>query len=239
MGAPAFEASSIDLAPGPAIDAVRYLLASLQHRDDAGALPSRLAFTSVLAGEGVSFVSRAVASVLAHDSQSSVCVVELDWHGAAAGGVPRKARRRRARLGGDGAERRPGLAEVVRREVGLRDVVVGTEDPRLTTVAAGNASPAEGEVLARSPRLRHLIGVLERHNDHVVLALPPVLVSSAAIALAREAHAVGLVVRHGVTTEAQVRTAIERLGQIPFAGVVLNRASSDIPRPLLRRLSNW
>jgi Mrp family chromosome partitioning ATPase len=66
-----------------------------------------------------------------------------------------------------------------------------------------------------------------------------VLASSAAIPLARLADAVALVVRQGVTTDAQVRTTLERLGQIPSAGVVLNMASSKIPRRLLHRLSNW
>jgi Mrp family chromosome partitioning ATPase len=80
---------------------------------------------------------------------------------------------------------------------------------------------------------------LERHHDRLVFDLPPVLVSSAAIPLARHAGGVALVVRQGVTTEAQVRSAYDRLGAIPSLGVVLNRASSNIPPALLRRISNW
>jgi Mrp family chromosome partitioning ATPase len=57
--------------------------------------------------------------------------------------------------------------------------------------------------------------------------------------LARLADATVLVVRHGVTTEAQVRAALDRLASVHVAGVVLNQATSKIPRPLRRRLANW
>lgn len=120
-----------------------------------------------------------------------------------------------------------------------RDIILETDDPRLTVVSAGLATAEEGQVFARSERLSQIIDALERHNDRLILDLPPVLVSSATIPLARLSGAVGLVVRQGVTTEGQVRSTLDRLGQTPSAGVVLNRASSKIPRPLLRRLSTW
>ena len=94
-------------------------------------------------------------------------------------------------------------------------------------------------MFARSERLAQVLTVLERHTDHLILDLPPVLVSSAAIPLARQAGSVALVVRQGVTTDAQVRAALDHLSPIPSAGIVLNRASSRIPRPLLRRLASW
>ncbi len=219
---------------------MRYLIASLQNGDDERTLPSRLGFTSALEGEGVTFIAKTVAAVLAHDSRQRVCLVDLNWGGAIPGAGDGRSRRR-SRRGQDGEqpEPAPGLADALRREVPFRDIILDTEDPYLTVVTAGVATAAEGQVFARSERLSQILGVLERENDHLILDLPPVLASSAAIPLARQAGTVGVVVRHGVTTEGQVRTTFERLGQIPSLGVVLNRASSRIPRPLLRRLSNW
>ena len=221
-----------------AVDAVRYLLASLQHQEDDCVMPARLGFTSALAGEGVTYVARTVGAVLAHDSRERVCIVDLNWESPATSkdDAPRKRRRSKARHESDDRPSVPGLADALRRETPLREIILATDDPRLTIVAAGVAAPSEAQVFARSERLARIIDTLARHNDRLILDLPPVLASSAAIPLARLADAVALVVRQGVTTDAQVRTTLERLGQIPSAGVVLNMASSKIPRRLLRRL---
>jgi Mrp family chromosome partitioning ATPase len=233
--------TTIDGAPPEAVHAVRFLISSLQQQDSEGTLPGRLGFTSALTGEGVTYICGIVAAVLAHDYRKRVCVVDLGWGEETQPEGKEHARGRRSRRSenGDESEAPPGLADALRREVSLRDIILGTEDPRLTWVSAGVATVAEGEVFARSDRLTQIVDALERHNDHLILDLPPVLVSSAAIPLARQAATVGVVVRQGVTTEAQVRSALDRLGQVPSAGVVLNRASSKIPRPLLRRISNW
>jgi Mrp family chromosome partitioning ATPase len=238
-GPATLDTPALDNLSTPATEAVRYLIASLQHADETALLPTRLGFTSALAGEGVSYISERVGAVLAHDSQERVCVVDLNWRASSSKTAKERTSRRR-RPAGDGiAPERPGIAEAMRREASLRDILMETGDPRLTFVAAGSATEAEGQVFARSERLPLIISALERHHDRLILGLPPLLVSSAAVPLARHASAVALVVRQGLTTEVQVRTAMERLGPIPFAGIVLNCATSAIPRPLLRRLSNW
>jgi Mrp family chromosome partitioning ATPase len=235
--APLDVVGSLDDTPDEAVDAVRYLIASL-HRDDQALLP-RLGFTSALAGEGVTFVSRTVASVMAHDSRQRVCLIDLNWGSQGEAHRGRKGKRRRRASEDATGEVPVGLADVLRRDASLRDVMLETEDPNLTLVPAGRATPAEGQVFARSERLAQVLTVLERHTDTLILDLPPVLVSSAAIPLARLAGSVALVVRQGVTTDAQVRAALDHLSPTASAGVVLNRASSRIPRPLLRRLASW
>jgi Mrp family chromosome partitioning ATPase len=222
--------------PEAALDAVRYLVATLQSSSEDGTIPGRLGFTAALAGEGVTFVSQMTAAVIAHDYRERVCLIDLNWVDAGGDGKQTGRRRRAAGVPTDTA---PGLAEALRREVSLREILLGTDNPRLSVVRAGRATEAEAQVFARSAELAHIIQVLARRHDHLILDLPPVLASSAAIPLTRLAEAVALVVRYGITTEAQVRSAIDRLSQVPSAGVVLNRSSSKIPRPLLRRLSSW
>jgi Mrp family chromosome partitioning ATPase len=235
--APLDVVSSLDDTPEEAVDAVRYLIASL-HRDDQALLP-RLGFTSALAGEGVTFVSRTVATVMAHDARQRVCLIDLNWGTQGEAHRGRKGKRRRRASEAPTSDVPVGLADVLRRDASLRDVMLETEDPNLTLVPAGRATPAEGQVFARSERLAQVLTILQRHTDNLILDLPPVLVSSAAIPLARLAGSVALVVRQGVTTDAQVRAALDHLSPIPSAGVVLNRASSRIPRPVLRRLASW
>ena len=232
--------STVDEAPAPAVDAVRYLIASLQQHEKDTELPSRLGFTSAIAGEGVTFICQTVAAVMAHDLRERVCVIDLNWGDAPEAQKGRRGGKKGQRQGKDNQPDPPaGLADALRRQMTLRDIILETDDPRLTIVSAGAATAAEGQVFARSNELSQIINVLERHNDRLILDLPPLLTSSAAIPLARLADAVGLVVRHGVTSDTQVRTALDRLGGVPTLGVVLNRASSKIPRSLQRRLSSW
>ena len=56
--------------------------AALPARPDAAfkrTTSSRLAVTSALHGEGVTFMTRSLASVLAYDTTESVVIVDLNW----------------------------------------------------------------------------------------------------------------------------------------------------------------
>jgi hypothetical protein len=253
-------AKSIDQLPTAAVEAVRDLLSSLQREGDR-TVPARFGFTSALAGEGVSFIARTAAAVLAHDFRQRVCLVDMNWASSAStGGVRRRSAGRRRRAAAVDETPLPGLAEALRRELSrrdplladddprrdarrssqsLRELLYETTDPRLTYVAAGEATEAESQVFARSEQLPQIIATLARHHDSLILDLPAVLGSSIAVPLSRQADAVALVVRQGVTSETQVRAALERLSNIPVAGVVLNRTSSKIPRVLRRRVAAW
>lgn len=234
--------SALGAVPVPVLEAVRFLIASLQNQEKEAQLPTRLGFTSALAGEGVTFIARTVAAVIAHDLRERVCVIDLNWGTEGPVREDRRSRRSRRRTRTEAAappNSPVGLADVLRRDATLREVLLQSDDPRLTTVTAGSATAAEGQVFAQSNELARLITVLERHNDRLVFDLPPVLSSSATIPLARQVDAIGLVVRQGVTSDVQVRQAMERLAPVPSLGVVLNRASTRIPRSIQRRLASW
>jgi Mrp family chromosome partitioning ATPase len=233
----------LDGVPPSVVEAVRFLVASLQQREDQESLPKRLGFTSAIAGEGVTYIARTVAAVMAHDLRERVCFIDLNFASSGGGEEPKGRKGRKKKGDGDAlpatASTEPGLSDALRRSASLREILQSTDDPRLTVVAAGEATVAEAQVFAQSDELGHIIDVLERHNDRLVFDLPPVLASSATIPLARQTDAIGLIVRAGVTSDTQVRLALERLSPIPSLGVVLNRASSKMPVKLQRRLSNW
>ena len=95
--------SALGEVPAPVIEAVRFLIASLQNQEKEAQLPTRLGFTSALAGEGVTFIARTVAAVIAHDLRERVCVIDLNW---GTEGPVREDQRSRAR-GARGAARGP------------------------------------------------------------------------------------------------------------------------------------
>jgi Mrp family chromosome partitioning ATPase len=85
--------------------------------------------------------------------------------------------------------------------------------------------------------LAQLVDQLELRFDHVVLDVPPILGHGEALTLASLAEAFVLVVRQGVTAEAQVQAALEELHHLVPLGVVLNRASSRVPQRLVHLLA--
>lgn len=213
--------STIHLAPRQVALSVRYLLARLQLNDAAG-LPVRLAITSALRGEGVTYICRTLGAVLAHDLKRPVCIVDLNWFAQ-----PREQVE-------DGPA---GIVDVMHGRTTLDEVLIRTTDPNLCLVPAGNAPLAIRPALAEDLRLDPVLDELEQRFEHLVLDLPPVLVSSDALTMARLCDAYALVVRHGVTAEHHVRDAIDELRAAGLLGVVLNRATSKIPKRLRNLVS--
>jgi Mrp family chromosome partitioning ATPase len=200
---------------------VRYLLARLQ--TEAGSdIPRRMAFTSTLSGEGVTFIANSFASVLAHDLARRVCVVDLNWWSAGNGESK------------DGGEPRPGMFEVLWRETDIADVLVATQTPNLWLLPPGRAPLSVRPALARNELLADMLNQLDQHFDHLVFDLPAVLVTSDAIALASLCDGFVLVVRQGMASRPQIRGALESMRGVPPLGIVLNSAHEGVPRFLRR-----
>ncbi len=199
---------------------VRYLLARVQLSDAAG-LPQRLAVTSALRGEGTTFVSQAIAAVIAHDLNRRCCLIDLNW------GNPTNY---------ESASRdSSGIADVANSGMTLDDVLVATAEPNLMIMPAGIVTVSQRPVLAKSDRLAEVLDELAEHFDHLVLDLPAVLATSDSLALALLCDAYALVVHQGVTTQDQVLDAFDELRGVVTLGIILNRNSTHIPK-FLRRL---
>jgi Mrp family chromosome partitioning ATPase len=213
------EGELIHMTPTKVASSLRYFLARVQLHDSQG-MPSRLAVTSALAGEGVTYVTRSLAAVLAYDTQASVVVVDLNW--------------RRPRKPDDTSEYHPGLADAVENGVPVDEILAPTANPRLCLVPAGEAAVARRPALAGSATLMSVLDELEERFDHLLLDLPPVLASSEAMNLSQFADSFVLVVRQGATAEAQVEAALEEMQGGEALGVILNRFDSHIPTRLRR-----
>jgi Mrp family chromosome partitioning ATPase len=212
------EGNRVHMTPPRVAAAMRYFVARVQLHDATG-MPDRLAFTSAVLGEGVTYVLRSLAAVLSYDTQETIAVVDLNWR----------------RPPAEGAEPLPpGLAGVVEDGRRIDDVIVPTSNPRLALVPAGAVPLARRPALSGSAELRDVVEQIAERYDHMLLDLPPVLMSSDTLQLSQLADAFVLVVRQGVTPEAQVESALEELRGADCLGVVLNRFDTKIPRRLRR-----
>jgi Mrp family chromosome partitioning ATPase len=207
--------NAIHTAPVSVTSSLRYMLTRLQLNDPIG-LPRRLAFTSALRREGVTFVSRSVAAVMAQDLDRRVCHVSLNWWSSSDDATV------------------PGLSDVVRRQATLADVIRPTASPNLSYVLSGRLPLAQRSALAQDLALGATLDDLTVRFDHLVLDVPAVLTTSDGPALARLGDAYALVVYQGVTTTSQVGEALHELSSVPTVGVVLNRYRTSIPRSIQR-----
>lgn len=199
--------------------ALRHLVAKLQVQEKGG-IPERLAVTSALTGEGVTFVARSLAAVLANDLDRRTCLVDLNWWSASGAAAT--------------AGRRTGMAGVLAGGASLEEAIVRTANPRLTLVPAGDATISERPVLARTERLGEVLEELAGSYDHVLLDLPAVLKNGEALSLAAHSEKCLVVVRHGVTSESYVKAALADLSDHAVLGIVMNRSSTAVPERIIR-----
>jgi Mrp family chromosome partitioning ATPase len=216
----ASDGTQVHMTPSRVAASLRFFVARVQLHDAQG-IPERIALTSALSGEGVTYTTRSLAAVMAYDMQLSVAVVDFNW-------------RRPASPAENGGERELGVADVVEQGIPVEDVMVATSNPRLWLIPPGEIPISRRPALAMSDDLITVLDQLDDRFDHLLLDLPPVLATSEAMNLSQLADAYVLVVRQGVTSESQVEAALEELQGSQTLGVILNRFHSDIPRRLRR-----
>ena len=205
------------------VEAVRYFLARLEMNDTG--IPQRLGVTSALSGEGVTYISRSIAAVIAQDYERSVCVVDLNWWD----------NRRRAPESDDAAAP-ASLMDLVRETATVDDVMQPTSIPGLSLISAGRLGRERRHTVAESDELAHAIDEVAARFDHVIVDLPAVLKTSATLSVARLCDAFTLVVRQGVTSEFQVAAALEDLRRFESVGIVLNATVTRTPKRIQRLL---
>lgn len=197
-----------------------------------GKLPGRLGLVSALREEGVSYTSLALATIFANDLAGSVCLVELNWDWPALRSLA--ARGAASLPAEDAGAGRDGLAAVLTGNCDLQDALAPTGLPNLMLLPAGQLPQAGREAFVRGARLRETVAQLSERFEHVLLDVPAIAATSDAIALARLASGVILVVRQGVTPRRTVAAALDDLKTCNVLGVVLNRAKVATPAKLLK-----
>ncbi|MBL7140964.1 MAG: CpsD/CapB family tyrosine-protein kinase [Planctomycetes bacterium] len=191
--------------------------------------------TSAEAGEGKTVTSLNLGFVLAELPDHRTIVVDCDLH---KGTVHRLL----------GMPMEPGLADVLRGQATLEEVIRPTTCENLFAIPSGKVDQDEvGHLLSR-PELEELIRTLRRDYDYVLLDTPPIRVAgsqrrygrsisySTAGILGRTTRDAILVVRMNKTRRESIEAAIRQLNaaNVRAVGVVLTHQRHHIPEFLYR-----
>jgi Mrp family chromosome partitioning ATPase len=202
--------------PAPVREQIRYFWTRLQVHE--GAVPRSIAVTSNMSGEGVSFISHALAAVLARTGET--CLLESNWWG---NGVPLTSTN-------------AGLAGVLLGQASLEDVLVPSDHPGLAILPAGELADPSQAVMANTESMRAILEILYRQFDYVILDLPAIKTSAVSLSFAAAAEASLLVVRQKVTRIDQVESATRDLRHTRLLGVMINGSRLSTPNFVQRRL---
>lgn len=177
------------------------------------------AVTSADAGEGKTVTCLNLGLAMAERVDRLTAVVDADMRKGRMAGL----------LGGQGG---PGMAELLRGSVTLKDCLQPTAYPNLFFVPAGEASRTEtGELIGR-PELDEIVAELRRRYDYVIFDTPPINVISDAGILGRATGEALLVVRMNKTRREAVDKAVRLLhaANVKLSGVILTHRKYYIPR---------
>ncbi len=135
-----------------------------------------------------------------------------------------------------GALRRPGMAELLRGEVKLKEVVQRTAYPNLWFIPAGQARHEEVAELIGRAETGMIVSDLRRRYDYVLFDTPPINRVSDAGMLGQVTGEALLVVRMNKTRRESVDKATRLLhaADVKLAGIILTHQKYYIPEYLYR-----
>lgn len=190
--------------------------------DKVDRLPPRLAVTSALPGEGVTYISRALAATISNDLGRRVCIVELNWWSPSSFMEPVNG----------------GLAAVLNEESTLDDEIIDTGWKKLSVLPSGVISKQDRPIVARSATLKETIYQLGEKFDHLILDVPAIRLTSDSVPIASLGNACCLVIQQGVTTIEDVRQSLDEIDHLSILGVVLNQVHINAPEKLIKLIPN-
>ena len=206
--------------PETVVGTLRHMLSRLVRERH---LPPSVSMLAALSGEGVTYVSLALACTLAADTERSYCVIELNWWRP---GMVKQL-----------IEIKPeGLGAIFTSGAALDDVLVQTKRPNLALLPAGLLPLELRAVTSRGAQLKEIIATLGKRFDHLILDVPAISLTSDAIPLAFLADTGCLVIRQGVTPAAVVKRALIDIDHLVMLGAVLNQAKTAMPASMGKML---
>ena len=212
--------SGVPIAEIPA--SIRSTLSSFMARVELSdhELPSSIAMTSKLSGEGVSFMSAALATSMAIDLGRSVCLVDANFWSE-----PDEL-----------SQLNDGFVGLLRGEADEDDLAIATNIESFDIVVRGHGAETSPALVSSSDRLTEAINMLSERYDTVVLDLPALEVSPGAIRASGSTDGVVLVARHASVRVDQIEQAVEDLAEAKILGVLLNDFALKTPGIIRRRI---
>ena len=188
----------------------------------------RILVTSAEAGEGKTFTAVNLALSLARETDFEVLLVDGD--------IPKSDITRIFGLSG-----KPGLMDVlVDEKRAPADVIMRTDVPNLLVVPAGERHPLAAE-LFRSRRMEHVLEEFGGRNRRrlMVFDSSPLLATSESQVLASHMGQVVLVVAASRTRRQAVTSALRRLNDLQYVGLLLNMSHLSAGENYYNRHSHY
>lgn len=197
----------------------------------SGNSPHSVLITSVVPGEGSSFVTANLGISIAQNvDKKYALLIDCDLRFASL-----------HQLFGYSADL-PGLSEYLSEDIPLSSLLLNTRIDRLSLLPAGLPPPNPSELLSSARMEELLTEIKHRYEDRYTLidAPPPDLMPETSV-LARHVDGVLIVVQYGSTPKKQVEALIDTLGKDRILGLVLNwsdtRVNSYTPKLYRKHVS--
>lgn len=211
-------AVSIDL-PGKFIDAFQILQSKILDPAKRGTVPKSILITSVLPGEGKSFIAANLGVAFVREGGQSCIVVDCDL--------------RHATLAGTfGVKNQNGVSDYLQGEGEVQNLVQNTPVSKLSILASGIPHPDPAELLG-SVRMHDLVEELKSdYPDHFLIFDTPALEAvPESLILSHAVDGVVFVVRHGVSSKEAVKRAVLDIGADKILGIIVNGDEADFYEP--------
>jgi capsular exopolysaccharide synthesis family protein len=169
---------------------------------------STIAVTSANSGEGKSTCAVNLATVTSMSVGRSVLLIDCDL------------RRPKVHLT-LGLQPQVGLAEILLNQASLDEAILKLDGVNLDVLPVRSVPSNPSELLA-SPEMRKLIDEVSSRYDRVILDTPACLGLPDAKSISEVCDGLVMVVRAGVTSQEEVRAALDVLDRSRVVGMVLN-----------------
>ena len=194
----------------------RNLRSRILHPTDKSPGPKSVIVLSAASNEGKSFVTANLGISIAQSLNQYCLMVDCDL--------------RRPTLSGlFGVENNRGLADYLREDSDINELLVGTSLDTLSLLPSGK-SPSNPAELLGSSRMRSLvIELTDRYSDRIILFdCPPTLAASETLVLAAQMDGVIVVVREGGARLAQIQKLVSSIDSDRLLGIVFNGHTTNI-----------
>jgi capsular exopolysaccharide synthesis family protein len=172
--------------------------------------PRTILVTSVLPGEGKSFVSSNLAVTISQNIDKHVLLVDCDMRHPTLHRI-------------FGYEKVPGLSNYLMGEFALPDLLIRTGNNHLSLLPGGPEPSNPAELLSSNRMLAMLREVRSRYDDrYIVIDSPPPHLTAESKALAQFVDAILIVVKFGQTSRELVSQLVEKLPKEKILGIVAN-----------------
>ena len=184
----------------------------------SGKIPRTVMVTSVVPGEGKSFVAANLAISVAQHVNWNVLLIDCDLRRP---GIHRHF----------GFQNIAGLSNYLANRNTLEPLLLKTGIEKLTILPAGKPPSNPSELLSSERMAELLEEVASRYKDRlIILDSPPSKITAEAGALARYADGILLVVKYASTPKDQVSDLISKLGKNKIIGAVINNFDAGTSR---------